>query len=95
MHRLFASFVLTLSLAAPVAADELLVAVKRAQVLKSTSDATVIAHIEVGQVVAVLSCNGATCKLKTPEPGGIVFRNKFKPYAGIAVPCVQLNGKRC
>ena len=58
MRRLFASFVLTLSLAAPVAADELLVAVKRAQVLKSTSDATVIAHIEIGQVVTCSSATG-------------------------------------
>lgn len=95
MRSLFAGFVLVLSLAAPAGADEVLVAVKRAQVFKSTSDATVIAHIEIGQVVTVLSCNGVTCKLKTPLPAGIVARNKFKPFVGIDVPCVQLDGKRC
>jgi hypothetical protein len=95
MRRLFASFVLMLSLAAPAAADELLIAVKRAQVFKSATDATVIAHIEVGQVVTVTYCNGVKCKLKTPHPGSTVAQNKFEPFTGIAVPCVQLNGKRC
>lgn len=95
VRRLLAGFVVLLSLAAPAAADELLVAVKRAQVFKSTTDATVITHIEIGQVVTVIYCNGVTCKLKTPHPGSVVARNKFEPFTGVALPCVQLNGKRC
>lgn len=95
MRRLFAGFVLMFSLAAPVAADELMIAVKRAQVFKSNTDFTVIAHIEVGQVITATYCDSVKCKLKTPYPGSTVARNKFEPFTGIEVPCVKLNGKRC
>jgi len=94
MRALLIAFATTLCLAAPAGADELLVAVKKAPVLKSTQDPTTIAEIEVGQVVTAIYCHTSLCKISKPV-AGYVMKKRFAPWQGEVLPCVQLSGKRC
>jgi hypothetical protein len=94
MRALLIAFATTLCLAASAAADELLVAIKKAPVLKSTQDPVTIAEIEVGQVVTAISCTASLCKISKPVLG-YVMKKRFARWQGEAIPCVQLSGKRC
>ena len=94
MRTLLIAFATTLCLAAPAGADELLVAIKNGPVLKSTQDPVTIAEIEVGQVVTAIYCHTSLCKLGKPVLG-YVLKNRFAPWQGEVLPCVQLSGKRC
>jgi len=80
--------------ASPAGADELLVAIMKAPVLKSTQDPVTIAEIEVGQVVTAISCTASLCKISKPV-AGYVMKKRFAPWPGKVLPCVTLNGKRC